>query len=89
VVLYLIPKTSIFGAILLTGYVGGTIITHLRLGEPVYTHIALGVLAWLGLYLRRLGSAKSSGQPEPRGALVAQGAVAPSAFITSAQKRGL
>jgi hypothetical protein len=53
VVLYLIPKTSIFGAILLTGYVGGTIITHLRLGEPVYTHIALGVLAWLGLYLRR------------------------------------
>jgi hypothetical protein len=52
-VLYLIPKTSIFGAILLTGYVGGTIITHLRLGEPVYTHIALGVLAWLGLYLRR------------------------------------
>jgi DoxX-like family len=53
VVLYLIPKTAIFGAILLTGYVGGTIITHLRLGEPVYMHIALGILAWLGLYLRR------------------------------------
>src|SRR5438128_2608443 len=53
VVVYLVPKTSIFGAILLTGYVGGTIITHLRVGEPVYMQIALGILAWLGLYLRR------------------------------------
>ena len=53
VVLYLVPKTSFFGAILLTGYVGGTIITHLRMGEPVYMQIVFGVLAWVGLYLRR------------------------------------
>jgi len=53
VVVYLVPKTSILGAILLTGYVGGTIITHLRVGEPVYMQIALGILTWIGLYLRR------------------------------------
>ena len=53
VVLYLVPKTSIFGAILFTGYVGGAIVTHLRMGEPVYLHIALGIAIWLGLYLRR------------------------------------
>ena len=53
VVVYLVPKTSILGAILLTGYVGGTIITHLRIGEPVYMQIALGILTWVGLYLRR------------------------------------
>jgi len=53
VVVYLIPRTAIFGAILLTGYIGGTIITHLRVGEPVYLNILLGVLVWLGLYLRR------------------------------------
>ena len=53
VVLYLVPKTSIFGAILFTGYVGGAIVTHLRIGEPVYLHIALGIVIWLGLYLRR------------------------------------
>src|SRR5207237_1341878 len=53
VVLYLVPKTSIFGAILFTGYVGGAIVTHLRMGEPVYLHIALGIVIWLGLYLRR------------------------------------
>jgi hypothetical protein len=53
VVVYLVPKTSVLGAILLTGYVGGTIITHLRVGEPVYLNIFLGLLIWLGLYLRR------------------------------------
>jgi hypothetical protein len=52
VVLYLIPATSITGAILLTGYVGGAIVTHLRISEPVYIPIALGILIWLGLYLR-------------------------------------
>ena len=50
--IYLIPTTSILGAILVTGYVGGTIVTHLRVGEPVYVQIALGILVWLGLYLR-------------------------------------
>jgi hypothetical protein len=53
VVVYLVPKTSVLGAILLTGYVGGTIITHLRVGEPVYVNIILGLMIWLGLYLRR------------------------------------
>jgi len=52
VVIYLIPSTSTLGAILVTGYVGGTIVTHLRVGEPVYIQIALGLLVWLGLYLR-------------------------------------
>lgn len=51
-VVYLVPQIAVLGAILLTGYVGGTIITHLRIGEPVYVQITLGILVWLGLYLR-------------------------------------
>ncbi|MBL7685886.1 MAG: DoxX family protein [Deltaproteobacteria bacterium] len=49
---YLIPQTAILGAILLTGYLGGAILTHLRIGEAVPIQVALGVLVWLGLYLR-------------------------------------
>jgi hypothetical protein len=52
VVIYLIPPTSVLGAILLTGYVGGTICTHWRVGDPFYAQIVLGILIWLGLYLR-------------------------------------
>jgi DoxX-like family len=52
VVVYLVPSVSVLGAILFTGYVGGTIITHLRVGEPVYAQVVLGILIWLGLYLR-------------------------------------
>lgn len=52
VAIYLVPATSVTGAILLTGYIGGAIVTHLRIGEPVYMQIALGVLIWLGLYFR-------------------------------------
>jgi DoxX-like family len=52
VVIYLIPQTSIIGAILLTGFIGGAICTHWRMGEPFYAHIALGIVFWLGLYLR-------------------------------------
>ena len=51
-VIYLIPATSILGAILLTGFIGGAMCTHWRIGEPVFLHIALGILVWLGLYLR-------------------------------------
>ncbi len=51
-VIYLIPRTAVLGAILLTGYMGGAIATHVRIGEPVYLHIAFGVLIWGGLYLR-------------------------------------
>jgi hypothetical protein len=56
VVVYVIPRTSILGAILLTGYLGGAIATHVRIGSPLFTHtffpIYVGVLIWLGLYLR-------------------------------------
>ena len=52
VALYAVPATSVLGAILLTGYIGGAMLTHLRVGQPVYLHVALGVLVWLGLYLR-------------------------------------
>ena len=51
-VVYAIPATATLGAILLTGYLGGAILTHLRIGEPVYLQAALGVLVWLGLWLR-------------------------------------
>jgi hypothetical protein len=50
--LYLIPPTAVLGAILLTGYMGGAIATHVRLGEPFYMQVGLGVVIWLGLYLR-------------------------------------
>jgi len=52
VVIYLIPQTAVLGAILLTGYVGGTIVTAWRSGDAVYVQIVLGILIWLGLYLR-------------------------------------
>ena len=52
VVIYLIPATSVLGAILLTGYLGGAICTHWRVGDPFFFHIVLGILIWLGLYLR-------------------------------------
>jgi hypothetical protein len=52
VAIYLIPATSVLGAILLTGYIGGAILAHLRIGEPIFMQIALGGCVWLGLYLR-------------------------------------
>jgi len=55
-VLYVIPRTSILGAILLTGYLGGAMATHLRAGSPLFSHLFfgfyLGVIAWGGLWLR-------------------------------------
>jgi hypothetical protein len=54
--LYAIPRTSVLGAILLTGLLGGAIATHLRVGSPVFSHLLfgayLGIIAWGGLYLR-------------------------------------
>ena len=54
--LYVIPNTSVLGAILLTGYLGGAVATHFRVGDPLFSHILfptyLGVLLWGGLYLR-------------------------------------
>jgi hypothetical protein len=52
VILYLIPRTAVLGAIVLTGYLGGAIATHLRIGEAVYLHVVIGLLIWGGLYLR-------------------------------------
>jgi hypothetical protein len=52
VVIYLIPATSVLGAILLAGYIGGAICTHMRVGDPFYVQIALGIFVWLGVYLR-------------------------------------
>jgi len=52
VVIYLIPATSVLGAILLTGYIGGAICTHWRVGDPFFIQIALGIFVWLGLYFR-------------------------------------
>ena len=52
VLLYAIPRTSMLGAILLTGYLGGATATHVRLGEPFSAPIILGVMVWTGLFLR-------------------------------------
>ena len=54
-VLYVIPRTSVLGAILLTGYLGGAVATHVRVGAdwfPVFFPIIMGVLIWGGLWLR-------------------------------------
>ena len=51
--LFLIPRTSFLGAILLTGYLGGATATHVRVGDPFFFPIVVGVLAWIGLGLRR------------------------------------
>lgn len=50
--LFLIPRTAFIGAILLTGYLGGATVTHLRLGEPFYIPVIIGVVVWLALGLR-------------------------------------
>ena len=52
-VLFLIPRTSFVGAILLTGYLGGATVTHLRIGEPFFAPIIMGVVVWISLGLRR------------------------------------
>jgi ABC-type transport system involved in cytochrome c biogenesis permease component len=55
-VLYVIPRTAILGAILLTGYLGGAVATHVRVGSPLLSHILfpvyVAVLIWGGVYLR-------------------------------------
>ena len=51
-ILYVIPQTAVLGAILLTGYLGGAIMTHLRLGEPWIGPFVFGVFIWGGLFLR-------------------------------------
>ena len=54
IVLYVIPRTSVLGAVLLTGYLGGAIATYVRIGElyPPLVPLTTAMLAWLGIYLR-------------------------------------
>jgi len=54
--LYVFPRTTVLGAILLTGYFGGAVATHIRLNNPLFTHVLFtvyfGILIWGGLWLR-------------------------------------
>lgn len=50
--LYVIPQTSFVGALLVTGYLGGAVASHVRVGEPFGSPLALGVLVWIGFWLR-------------------------------------
>jgi len=51
-VVYAIPRTAVLGAILVTGYLGGAVATHVRIGDPFVAPLLLGVFAWAGLFLR-------------------------------------
>ena len=59
--LYLVPRTSVLGALLLTGYLGGAIATHVRIGSPLASHtlfpIYVALLVWGGLYPPRAAAA--------------------------------
>jgi hypothetical protein len=54
--LYAWPRTTVLGAVMLTGYLGGAIAAHVRIGDPVFTHVLFGayvaVCVWGGLFLR-------------------------------------
>src|SRR5437879_5129405 len=56
VALYVIPRTSVLGAILLTGYLGGAVASHLRIGDPLFSHVLfptyVGLMIWTGIFLR-------------------------------------
>jgi hypothetical protein len=56
VILYVVPRTAVLGAILLTGYLGGAVATHVRVGDPLFSHalfpVYFAMLVWGGLYLR-------------------------------------
>ena len=55
-VLYLVPRTAVLGAVLMTGYLGGAVATHVRISSPLFTHtlfpVYVALLLWAGLYLR-------------------------------------
>ena len=54
--LYVFPRTSVLGAVLLTGYLGGAVATHVRIESPLFTHtlfgVYIGIIMWAGLCLR-------------------------------------
>ncbi len=52
VALYVVPQTAVLGSVLLTGYLGGAIASHVRIGDPFVIPLVLGVLVWGGIYLR-------------------------------------
>ncbi|MBV5258284.1 DoxX family protein [Synechococcus moorigangaii CMS01] len=58
-VLYVIPRTAVLGAVLLTAYLGGAVAAHLRIDSPLWSHVLfgvyVGVMMWGGLFLRRPG----------------------------------
>jgi hypothetical protein len=68
--LYIIPRTAVLGAVLLTGYLGGAIATYVRMGEPypVLVPLSTSVIAWAGIYLRdeRLRSLLPLRRPTPQ-----------------------
>jgi DoxX-like protein len=51
-VIFLIPATSVLGAILLAGYMGGAICTHWRVGDPFLPQVGIALVVWLAVYLR-------------------------------------
>ncbi len=55
-VVYLVPRTAVLGALLMTGYLGGAVATHVRISSPLFTHtlfpIYVALLLWAGLFLR-------------------------------------
>ncbi len=55
-ILYIIPRTAVLGAILLTGFLGGAVATHARVGDPLFSHVLfpvyMGIALWAGLVLR-------------------------------------
>ncbi len=51
-ILYIIPQTAVFGAVLMTAYLGGATATHVHAGEPFFMPVSCGILVWIGLYLR-------------------------------------
>ena len=55
VLIYAVPRTTALGAVLLTGYFGGAVATHVLIGEPFWTPLAVAAVAWAGLYLRDEG----------------------------------
>jgi hypothetical protein len=67
VILYAIPRTALLGAIYLTGYLGGALASHLRIGSPLLTHVLFAVyvalVLWTGLALRRAALAGSTSVP--------------------------
>lgn len=71
--LFLIPRTSFFGAVLLTGYLGGATASHVRIEEPWFMPVIIGVLVWVALGLRKPGVfAMALGSP-PQTASAADG----------------